>query len=265
MQFRLNVLLFCSATVMLNDLSAQITLLNENFNAGIPATWAVVDADGLVPHDDVSEFTDGWISYESIDTSVASTSYYDTTGQSQDYLILPKLSLMAFSKLVWSARSVDASYPDSYYVLVSTTDSLIASFTDTIFTMEDESYLWQTHSVHLDTMGYATQDIFIAFRNFTTDGFILELDDIKVTSDDNAFLLAQNQFELTLFPNPASDILNIRHNLSGTLKHEIFDSQGRMVYSTTSDSVNISGLAGGIYMIRSCSGKSIAENRFVKL
>jgi hypothetical protein len=248
-----------------SSLYAQITLLNENFSSGIPATWAVVDGDGLTPHDDVAEFTSAWISFESDDTTAASTSYYDTTGQSEDYLILPKLSLMAFSKLVWSARSVDASYPDSYYVLISTTDSLTASFTDTLRTVIAETYLWNTYSILLDTAGYASQDVYIAFRNFTTDGFILELDDIKVLSDDNAFLAEPGVLNLTVFPNPTVEIVNVHHNLTGSLRHEVLDSRGRILLQSDADSFSVSGLSPGIYLLRSYSGAFVAENRFIKL
>jgi len=265
MFYRLKLIAFLAPVFFVGHLSAQITLLNENFSSGIPATWAVVDADGLVPHADVAEFTAGWISFESDDTTAASTSYYDSTGQSQDYLILPKLSLMAFSKLVWSARSVDASYPDSYYVLISATDSVIASFTDTLLTVTDETYLWNTYSIQLDTSGYGTQDVYIAFRNFTTDGFILELDNIKVFSDDNASIIEPRDLDITLYPNPTADYLNIRRDLSISVQHDILDSQCRIVFTSSSDSFNVSALSPGIYVVRTYSSTFVAENRFIKL
>jgi len=125
---------------------AQITLLNENFSTGIPSTWALLDDDGFTPHSAVSQFTAAWIYYESTDdSSAASTSYYEPADTASDYLILPKLALLTFSKLVWNARSVDASYPDGYLVLISTTDSLKASFTDTLKVVEAENFIWQKH------------------------------------------------------------------------------------------------------------------------
>ena len=248
-------------------LQAQMVLLNEDFSFGIPANWAVVNEDGLTPATEVSEFVDGWIGYiDGTDTVAASTSYYlDTAGQSMDYLILPKLSLLSYSKLVWSARSVDASFPDNYYVLISTTDSLTGSFTDTLMTVYSENYLWQTHSLLLDTAGYASQDVYIAFRNFTTDGFILELDNIKLLSDNNANISSEAEIDLSLSPNPAADFLTVRHNFSGDVHYDIFSTSGQFISRTSEQIINISNLTSGSYLLLISSDSFRTQRRFVKL
>jgi len=82
---------------------SQIVLFEENFTTGIPSTWALVNSDNLIPASSPFNFIDAWIHIETTDdTCAASTSFYTPSGQSSDYLITPKLSLISFSKLVWT-------------------------------------------------------------------------------------------------------------------------------------------------------------------
>lgn len=242
----------------------QQTLVDEGFSAGIPATWAIVNADSLNPDTEVSEFTDAWIQRISgADTVAASTSYYDPTGQSEDYLILPKLSLLTISKLKWDARSVDPSWPDSYYVLISTTDSLITSFTDTLLTVNSESPTWQMRSIHLDTMGYANQDVYIAFRNFANDQFILELDNVQVTSDDNVFI-EENEIDFSVYPNPTSERLFIRNSNQFNSEYIITDTHGRTVLRSDSPDIYVGDLPNGMYIVSTITDHGSYTTRFVK-
>ncbi len=170
-------------TLLLSTQAAQsqTVLFEENFNDGIPATWSIHDVDGLTPDSDVSEFTEGWIGKTvGSDTAATSTSFYEPSGQSDDYLVTPELTIGNFSKIVWSARSVDASHPDGYQVLISTTNSSPESFTDTLLTIGAESPFLTTRSIELDLEGYNNQDIYIAFRNITEDGYILLIDNVKL-------------------------------------------------------------------------------------
>lgn len=243
--------LFYSICILLSSNSfGQTILLDEDFSNGIPSTWAVVDADGHTPHASMSQFTAGWIFYDDGgDSTAASTSYYtNSTDQSEDYLILPKISLATFTKLSWNGRSVDPSYPDGYHVLVSTTDSLITSFTDTLLTVLTENYNWNRKSIMLDTMGFANQDIFIAFRNFTTNGFILELDDILIEASDFAGEIETAKPTFEVYPNPASDHLNIR--FSESFMASIISMDGKIMIQSTETTINTSNLSPGQYIIQ---------------
>lgn len=141
-------------SLLLSNSFAQSVLFFEDFNSGIPSTWALVNSDGLTPAEAVDTFDNAWISFiDDGDTCAASTSYYTPTGQAADYLISPKISLNTFNKLVWTARSYDATYPDGYLVLISSTDSLIGSFTDTLMVVNGEFYYWHSRSVQLIRFG----------------------------------------------------------------------------------------------------------------
>ena len=65
-------------------------------------------------------------------------------------------------------------------------------------------------------------------------------------SSDNFIV---NNLKFNLYPNPASDILNIEFN-EAIKSVEIYSLQGQKVLSATSKDINISNLTNGIYMVR---------------
>lgn len=244
---------------------SQTPLLIEDFNSGIPTTWTVLNEDGLTPQSQVSEFTDGWISFvDGSDTCAASTSYYDPAGQSEDYLITPKLSLATFSKITWEAKSFDSSFPDGYYVLISTTDSMPSSFTDTLLTVSSEAPYWTYHSIHLDVEGYANQDVFIAFRNFTNDGFILEIDNFEAFVSDFASVENEALPELSVYPNPAIETVSITLVNNDPFEIEIYNIDGKSIITTYSHQIDVSSLESGTYFIVYRSAQATLTSTFVK-
>ena len=207
MQYLFSLLSFC----IVFSVYGQTPLLTEDFNSGIPATWTIIDNDGLTPDSSILAFTPSdWYSLDSgTDTCAASTSYYDPTGQSEDYLISPQLSIATYTKISWRGKSYDASYPDGYSVLISTTDTQASSFTDTLLTVDSEGSVWSDRSIHLDVEGYANQDVYIAFYHNTNDGYILQIDDFGVYVSDNASINDNENVEISVFPNPTTDFINI--------------------------------------------------------
>lgn len=244
---------------------SQTVLFEEDFNEGIPATWSTIDGDGLTPADAVAEFTSAWIGkIWEVDTTAASTSFYDPIGTSNDKLITPQISIGNFSRLIWTARSVDPSHPDGYQVLLSTTNNIDTSFKDTLFTIGAEMATSTTRSITLDLAGFNNQDIYIAFRNTTTDGFILLLDDVKVLGAETAALPTETYTpEIVLYPNPASDLLQIQSE-EKVVTTNVFSNDGRLILSTTDTSIDITALDAGLYyaVIETESGRH--SSPFVK-
>jgi len=250
--------------------ATQTVLFEEDFNYSdiIPPYWTSIDGDGLTPAASVSNFTSAWIGVYipaglSEDTCVASTSYYNPAGQSADYLISPKLSLPTYSKLVWSARSYDASYPDSYVVLISTTDSLAAAFTDTLMMVVDETYYWNKRSVQLDLEGYANQDVYIAIKNITYDGYILYVDKVKLLGSDNLFVSEESNSVYSVYPNPCQDQITISNFKPGDLVN-IYSMDGKLLASSNEPVVNVSSLNAGTYLIKIVSEEGIYTAPFIK-
>ncbi|MEO9533288.1 MAG: choice-of-anchor J domain-containing protein [Crocinitomicaceae bacterium] len=256
--------IICSLSLLVSTLSfAQTTILFEDFTNGIPSNWAVVNQDGNTPEAAVAAFTDAWISYQtSTDTSAASTSFYTNGGAAQDYIILPKQSLLTHTKLSWEARSVDASYPDSYYVLISSTDSLIGSFTDTLLNVTDENYIWNRKSILLDTAGYANQDVYVAFCNYTTNGYILELDNVQVEVSDFTSIPTEEPISFSVYPNPTSETISI--SFDGEYTALVYAVDGQLIKESTEHTIDVSDLENGSYIIQLITEQQSSSQTFIK-
>ena len=244
---------------------SQTILLEEDFNSGIPANWTTINEDGLIAAEDVSEFTSAWIGFISgIDTAAASTSYYTTDESANDFLVTPKVAIGNFSKIVWDARSVDASYPDGYQVLISTTDSLASSFTDTLLTVDAETAYFTKRSIELNIEGYANQEIFIAFRNNTTGGYILLVDNVKILGAETAGVIEKEISRVQLYPNPSADFVQIKTEQKFN-SASFYSSNGKLVLSSTTANINVQDLPKGIYYVLVDIDNSIKSVKFVKL
>jgi hypothetical protein len=232
---------------------AQNVVLSEDFNSGIPATWALFNNDGLTPHANVAQFTQAWITAADPDTttgdlSAQSTSWYDPAGTSSDYLITPKTTLGAFGNyLYWQGRSQDASFADSYLILASTTDSLTASFTDTLMVVDEETPYWTSHSLCLDSAGLTGQPVFIAFLNNSTDRFILHLDNVAITANDPVSVAEHTLKQPAVYPNPAADWLAV----PGQGEYHLFAADGRLVRTMHAPcTISCNQLPNGMYYLR---------------
>ncbi len=168
----------------------------DDFDGSGPgiAGWSLNNVDGLTPNAAVAEFTDAWIQVDRDGTAsgggnyggpagnfaVASTSWYTPAGTSNDWLITPQINLPADATLYWDAKAQDATYADGYEVRVSTTGTAVADFTDILLTVPNAMSDWE--SLQLDLSAYTGQDIYIAFRNNSTDQFVLLVDNVEVSA-----------------------------------------------------------------------------------
>lgn len=81
-----------------------------------------------------------------------------------------------------------------------------------------------------------------------------------------------NKTRLNIYPNPASDLLNIDLSLARetSVKMELFDLSGRLVYSNNSGnlgagehdlSMEVSGLRTGSYTLRITAGEEVINRK----
>ena len=157
------------STCFLATVTAQTVVLDEDFQQGIPGGWTIVVNDTNTLDPSVIEFAPGWISLadpdNTTDTVAGASSFFTEPAEADRWLITPALTMGAYGNYVqWNARSHDPSYPDGYYVMVSTTDTQISSFTDTVDTLGFENPDWTTRLVNLSDEGYTNQTIYIGFR-----------------------------------------------------------------------------------------------------
>jgi hypothetical protein len=249
--------------------NSQTDIFTTDFQTGIPVNYSVVDNDGLTPDAQVANFSDAWISLQdpenSADTIVGSTSFFSPTGTASRWLITPAISLGAYGNFIeWQAKSHDASYPDDYMLLVSTTDNQISSFTDTIYTVIGENFEWTTRQVSLSANGYNSETVYLAFVNNTEDGFILYLDDLHAWKEDpvsvNEIAAA---IQVNVYPNPMTEIVNVETSAQ-LIQIELLSLNGDLILSSKNASLNLSNYPVGVYFLKVVTEEGIVVKRIIK-
>ena len=250
--------------------NSQITLFSTDFQGGIPSNYSIVNNDGNTPFSTMTEFIgqNAWISLQDPDSSVnitaASTSYFETADSADRWLITPQISLSTFGNyLSWNAKSHDPSFPDDYLILLSTTDNLPSSFTDTIGSVEQENFEWTTREVNLSNLGLNDSSIYIAFVLRTYDGFKLYVDDIFVRGEDATQLSEQSSAKIKIYPNPFNEVIHIKSDES---IESIFiqDLNGKTLFETTNETINLEFLQNGYYFIILNTEKQVFTYKVLK-
>lgn len=246
---------------------AQTEIYLEDFDNGIPVSYTIVDNDGLTPNTATADFADAWISLpdplDSTDTIVGSTSYFDPVGTADRWLITPQITLGTFGNyLYWDARSHDASYPDGYYVLASTSDTQLSSFTDTLLIVYAELSTWTSNSVSLSDFGLDGQSVHIAFVNRTYDGFKLYLDSISIFAEDPAGIEEYTEEQLVVSPNPTQD--KAHFNMNAEMVH-VYSMDGQLVLTEENvTEISMLNFPQGVYWVEVRNGAAVSRKKLVK-
>jgi hypothetical protein len=156
----------------------------EGFESSFPPVgWQVID---------VMDNTNTWTESANADWPAAyeglSSAYipYTMIGvQGEDWLIAPKFSVAAGDSFSFQLKLEYFGYPpDTTFILVSTTDSLLTSFNDTIaFYAEGLNYPQDSSFWHYKTFSlvdYVGQDIYIAFKNVNIYGDGVFIDNVEI-------------------------------------------------------------------------------------
>lgn len=102
-------------------------------------------------------------------------------GNTDDWLITPPIQASVDLRIKWWDAVESASYPNTYTVLVSTTDNNIASFTNNLGTFTCNWTTWTEHTLNLNA--FTGNTIYVAFHqtasgstyyDFGIDDFLLE-------------------------------------------------------------------------------------------
>ncbi|MDX2284907.1 MAG: choice-of-anchor J domain-containing protein [Bacteroidia bacterium] len=189
-----------------------ITVLDERFDASdtLPAGWTAVDADGLMPREEIRFLTPagGWQvgpdpkDLGSGNQALLSPSWYeDTVGQSNDWLISPRIdNLPANVCLSWYAYSQDRFYLESYEVYISTSNQ-IADIQNLAAALRIPSESADLNYRTLDLSAYAGQSVYVVFRHTSKDRFMLVLDDIRLARVERRDLAMFRINPVTASPN----------------------------------------------------------------
>ena len=257
-----------AALVYSGTLFSQVEIHSEDFDSGIPVSYSIVNNDGLQPDAAVAEFTEAWISVadpeNTLDMVAGSTSFFSPVGQADRWLITPPLNLGSFGNFIsWNAKSHDASFPDDYLVLVSTTDATFSSFVDTVGSVNEEFSEWTSRTVDLSDEGYNDQTIYVAFVNRTNDGFKLYIDDILVWKEDPAITSEIEILDLVVYPNPVQEVLMIK-STDKIESIELKDLSGKCVVYSKSNEMNIEHLPSGVYLATVRTIKGVRTVKVIK-
>jgi len=108
---------------------------------------------------------------------------YQASGGGDDWLVTPKWNIQSGDSLVfWLRQFLSPIGADSLVVRVSTTDSLIPSFTTRILYTDKLEYPaipnWKRYAVSLNS--FAGQGIFLAFRHGDDNGGGILIDDVSI-------------------------------------------------------------------------------------
>lgn len=261
--------LLCAMGFVVGTYAQTDTILHENFNEtgiedrvvndfpqGDPTgTFLNFDVDGVGDGSGTDRsaewfLTFGFANVDTLDTVMASNSWLQGGATAENWLMTPAIFLEdGTGMLSWeSAPFQTPLYLDGYVVLLSTTNNIETSFTDTLFLAAeyqggsgsdfgaytfsdgwvhgmDGQYIMQNDTSDVDSArwtgilaphsvslaDYAGQTIYIAFVHNSTDDNLLTIDDITVTGNGSTFSISESSVEtnLNVFPNPATEQVNI--------------------------------------------------------
>lgn len=151
-------------------------IFSEDFDNGLPEDWLNVDADGDGADWWIFSYDDIYSNGETDDSAMFSYSWAGGALTPDNWLITPAIELTADEYMMFY-DVYDSGYGEHYSVLVSTTDTEAASFTEILAADPSPG----TSRVGVDLSDYAGETIYIAFRHHNvTNAFFMRLDNIEV-------------------------------------------------------------------------------------
>ena len=121
--------------------------------------------------------------------------------------------------------------------------------------------------VDITAQAAGNSDVYVAFRHYDcTDENWMIIDDV-IVSETSSASIEENTVVANVFPNPASDVLNITaSNEVSTVA--IIGMDGKVISTTdvngTAASVNISALNAGVYFYEVVTVEGTVRSTFVK-
>lgn len=211
------------------------------------------------------------------------------TGDISNWLITPTLSLQNGDIISFYTRTVSSpAYPDRLQILLSTTGNSttipsggptdVGSFTTTLIdinpslTASGYPSTWTLYTATISGLSSAT-DCKIAFRYYVTDGGpsgtnsdYIGVDSFSVDrplSTENFF--TQN---FKVYPNPATNFIQLESSSSSIEKFELIDINGRIVSSQNTNAmaihIDITDLQSGMYLLNVYTESEKSQTKILK-
>ena len=198
----------------------------------------------------------------------AMVSFAATKPKNNDWLISPKIKLaVSDNVLKFFAKAGDAEYGmEEFNVLISTTDTNIASFTKLKSEVIDYDIEYAEYSY--DLSAYNGKDIYVAIQCVSNDQFGFILDDFNVSGSSLATSDINAKNVTKVYPNPVVDAFKIDLGTSidkSKVTVELFDMVGKKVQSFDyADQYDVSSLPKGVYVLKINDGTTKVVKKIVK-
>ena len=202
------------------------------------------------------------------------------TGSNDDWLISPKLKIVEGKEYMnFFVKSLTDEYGlEEYNVLISTTDDNLESFEQIGDTREAPADAWE--EVNIDLTEYSGKEVYLAIQVVSYDLWVFMIDDITVGKEDKdddgdddgddvaTEKVAPLESLLSLYPNPASEMIYIYAQDAKINQVSIFNTSGTMVYqskdlNTANYRYSVKGLNSGLYFARVLTDRGIVIMKFV--
>lgn len=96
-----------------------------------------------------------------------------------------------------------------------------------------------------------------------TGGFIPMMATHAAENSFTYLELEENSFNLVLYPNPASEFVEIQTDLPNA-SFEVLDASGRILIESSETTINIHDLSKGVYFLRATNGNAESTYKFIK-
>lgn len=175
----------------LNYLNAQVVSFQESFTSAIPGTWTNTRVDNGTP------ITTGWSTqfapivatnqaFVQFGGAVYSCSAFNPANTAADrWLITPQqMNLPANSFLLFDVASTNNTKLENYEIRIATTnnlDSFKASPLNLLYVQTSESNMNLSTRI-VDLSAWAGKNVYIAFRNIANNKFLLNIDNVKIST-----------------------------------------------------------------------------------
>ena len=242
------------------DLKNSYSINGSQFpNQTVPKAFIVFNKQGITPVVPTSAQFDANTGDKVMACFNATSSPWNN-----DWLISPKMKLGSSGNVLsfW-AKPINELYgEEKFNVLVSTTDTNVASFTkvNTELIVTEPIVEYSEYTFNLDT--YAGKDVYIAIQCVSDDQFALLVDDFKVVG--NVLAVSDvNKKAMSVYPNPTTDYLTFSQKVTSA---DVYDLSGKLVASPAivDSKINVKSLQNGNYVVKVNTESGSTTHKFIK-
>lgn len=196
---------------------------------------------------------------------LTAASWFSTVVPADRWCIFPQIGVTSDNAdMVWSAMSGDAGeeYAEDYEIMVSTTDAEPESFTS-ILTVTDENFATNPSTRGVDLGAYKGQNIYVAIRLTTTDGYMLSIDNIGFYGDvvKGGSGIESVAADGRLWVSAGQVVCSAEQ----VDRIVVFDASGRQVAGCENQStLDVDHLSSGIYLVRAMADGQVLQTKFIK-